>query len=100
LAGKTFGPRVFGTALGRIARDTVEPCGLRRLAIAGGDTSGFVARALGIEAVEMIAPVAPGAPLCRAHAPDSVAHGLEVGFKGGQVGQLDYFDTLRRGRPR
>jgi uncharacterized protein YgbK (DUF1537 family) len=96
-AAKTFGPRVFGTALGRIAHAVVERCGLRRLGIAGGDTSGFLARALGIEAVEMIAPIAPGAPLCRALAPDSAAQGLEVNFKGGQVGHPDYFAVLRRG---
>jgi 3-oxoisoapionate kinase len=99
LAAKTFGARVFGTALGRIARDAVEQCGLRRLGIAGGDTSGFVANALGIEALEMVAPMLPGVPLCRVHAPGSAAHGLEVGFKGGQVGGGDYFSILRRGRP-
>ncbi len=99
VAAKTFGPRVFGTALGRIARAAVEQCGLRRLGIAGGDTSGFLAGALGIEAIEMIAPIAPGAPLCRAHAPGSAADGLEVNFKGGQVGRPDYFAVLRRGHP-
>lgn len=100
LAAKTFGARVFGTALGKIAREAVTQCGLRRLGIAGGDTSGFVARALGIEALEMVAPMLPGAPLCRVHAPGSAADGLEVSFKGGQVGGSDYFTALRRGRPR
>ena len=64
-----------------------------------GDTSGFLANALGIEALEMVAPMLPGVPLCRVHAPGSAAHGLEVSFKGGQVGGGDYFTALRRGRP-
>jgi uncharacterized protein YgbK (DUF1537 family) len=48
-------------------------------------------------AVEMIAPLAPGAPLGRAHAPGSPAHGLEVNFKGGQVGAPDYFGAVAAG---
>ena len=34
--------------------------------------------ALGIEALEMLAPMLPGVPLCRVHAPGSAAHGLEA----------------------
>jgi len=97
---RSFGARVFGTALGRIARAAVEECGLRRLGIAGGDTSGYLARALGVEAVEMIGTLAPGAPLCRAQAPGSPVDGLEVNFKGGQVGRRDHFLALRDGAPR
>jgi uncharacterized protein YgbK (DUF1537 family) len=48
----------------------------------------------------MIAPLTPGAPLCRARAlPPSPAEGLEVVFKGGQVGAEDYFEIVRRGAP-
>jgi uncharacterized protein YgbK (DUF1537 family) len=57
--------RVFGTALGLIADGVIGQTSLQRLVIAGGDTSSYAARGLGIEAVQMIAPVAPGAPLCR-----------------------------------
>ncbi len=52
---------------------------------------------MGIEAVEMIAPLAPGAPLCKAYAPDSPVDGLEVNFKGGQVGSENYFEQVLRG---
>lgn len=89
--------QMLGTALGRIARGVVEATGLRRLVVAGGDTSSYAGRALGIEAVELIAPLAPGAPLCRVHAPGAAVHGLEVSFKGGQVGAPDYFGAVRRG---
>lgn len=87
----------LGTALGRIALGVIQATGVRRVVVAGGDTSSYAGRALGIEAVEMIAPLAPGAPLCRVHAPGSAAHGLEINFKGGQVGAPDYFGAVRRG---
>lgn len=89
---------LYGEALGRIARAIIGAIPVQRLIIAGGDTSGVVARELGIDALEMLAPLLPGAPLCRAHAPGSPADGMEVNFKGGQVGGEDYFEVLRRGR--
>ncbi len=87
----------LGTALGTIARTLVESESLPRVLVAGGDTSSYAARALGIEAVEMVAPLAPGAPLCRAHSTQRVVQGLEVNFKGGQVGAPDYFGAVQRG---
>lgn len=90
--------RVLGTALGKVLRGALEQSPVRRLCIAGGDTSSYAARALGIEALEMIAPLTPGAPLCRATAPGSAADGLEVVFKGGQVGGEDYFGIVLKGK--
>lgn len=87
----------FGQALGEIARKVAEKYPYKRLLIAGGDTSSKVARVLGIEAVEMIAPLVPGAPLCVAHAPASPIDGMEVNFKGGQVGAEDYFVKVMEG---
>lgn len=90
---------VLGTGLGRLTGAIVGASrGLRRLVIAGGDTSSYAARALGIQAVEMICPLVPGAPLCRAHAPGSPVDGLEVNLKGGQVGAPDYFGILLAGK--
>ena len=71
---------------------------VRRLLVAGGDSSSFAAATLGIQALTMIAPLAPGAPLCRAHASGSPADGIEINFKGGQVGTDDYFGRVVRGR--
>jgi uncharacterized protein YgbK (DUF1537 family) len=94
-------PRVEGPKLGRrlgeIARAAVREAGVRRIVAAGGDTSGRIARALGIEALEMAAPLAPGSPLCRARSEDSRVDGLEIAFKGGQVGREDYFGRALRG---
>ncbi|MCU7548847.1 four-carbon acid sugar kinase family protein [Chitinophagaceae bacterium LB-8] len=89
--------RLLGTFLGRIAREVVTQTGVKRLVIAGGDTSGYAAREMGIEAVEMMAPLAPGAPLCKAYAPGSPLDGLQVNFKGGQVGGEDYFGLALQG---
>lgn len=86
-----------GAALGRLGRKACEAVNLTRLVVAGGDTSSYTARALGIEAVEMIAPLVPGAPLCRAFATGSPVDGIEINFKGGQVGAEDYFGVLHQG---
>lgn len=90
--------KVLGTALGSVLRGALERSLVSRLCIAGGDTSSYAARALGIEALEMIAPLTPGAPLCRATAPDSPVDELEVVFKGGQVGGEDYFGIVLKGK--
>ena len=82
---------LYGSLLGYIARHTAEKALLKRVVVAGGDTSSYAARAMGIEAVEMIAPLTPGAPLCRAFAPGSSIDQLQVAFKGGQVGKEDFF---------
>src|SRR5262249_35797741 len=92
--------KLFGSALGDVVRRVLTQRKIRRLCVAGGDTSSYAARALGIGALEMIASLTPGAPVCRAHAAGSPVDGLEVVFKGGQVGAVDYFETVARGRPK
>jgi uncharacterized protein YgbK (DUF1537 family) len=92
---KTRTAGLLGSALGRILLGALEQAAVGRLCLAGGDSSSHAARALGIQSVEMIAPLTPGAPLCRAHAPGSPADGLEIVFKGGQVGADDYFEIVR-----
>lgn len=86
---------LLGDALGDVLMEVAARAPLSRACVAGGDTSGYVARRLGIEAMEMAAPLAPGAPLCKVHAPGSPVDGLELAFKGGQVGRRDFFLSLR-----
>jgi len=90
--------QILGTALGKVLRGALKHSDVRRLCLAGGDTSSFAARALGIEAVEMTARLTPGAPLCRAVAPGSAVDGREMVFKGGQVGAENYFEIVKRGK--
>jgi len=88
----------LGTALGTIAKDAVITRGVKRVVIAGGDTSSYAARAMEIDAVEMIASLVIGAPLCKAYSKNKKINGLEVNFKGGQVGVEDYFEVMANGQ--
>ncbi|MGB3007786.1 MAG: four-carbon acid sugar kinase family protein [Chitinophagaceae bacterium] len=81
----------LGTALGNIAKAAAQHSLIRRVVIAGGDTSSYAARAMDIEAVEMIAPFGNGSPLCKAISANKSINRLEVNFKGGQVGSESYF---------
>lgn len=91
--------KTLGEALGRILRAVLERSGIRRAAVTGGDTCGFVARQLAVEALEMMAPIAPGGPLCRVNAPGTPLEGCEIIFKGGQVGKVNILGSLLRGAP-
>lgn len=98
LKNSTNTSEIFGTALGNIVKRVAELTSIKRIVIAGGDTSSYAARGMGIEAVEMIAPLSPGAPLCKAYAQGSSVDGLEINFKGGQVGGEDYFGMVLNGK--
>jgi uncharacterized protein YgbK (DUF1537 family) len=90
--------RALGTAQGAILRAILTAAGLRRAVIAGGDTCSYAARQLGIAALEARMPIAPGAPLCRAYSDDLQIDGMEIALKAGQVGKVDYFGAILRGR--
>jgi uncharacterized protein YgbK (DUF1537 family) len=96
LAMKLRCGRVLGPPLGRILKAILSARPFPRVGVAGGDTSGYVARELELTALEAIAPVAPGSPLCRAHAPNAL-EGTEFLFKGGQVGRDDVWLTMLHG---
>jgi 3-oxoisoapionate kinase len=86
--------RLLGEAVGDILLRVLQDGSVTRTVFTGGDTSFFAARRLRIESLEMIAPVAPGSPLCRARVPGAAYDGIEVCFKGGQVGREDFFGTV------
>jgi len=90
--------RVLGAALGALAKELIAAAELTRLLIAGGDTSGYVARELGVYALECKAALAPGAPLCTAYSADPAFDGLELVLKGGQIGGPDFFEEVRLGK--
>jgi len=89
----------LGQGLGLILDDLLNATGIRRAVVCGGDTSMHVARTLGIESLEYLAPMAPGSPLCKVHAPGRAADGCEIVFKGGQVGRDDFFLDVLNGGP-
>jgi uncharacterized protein YgbK (DUF1537 family) len=88
--------RLLGPKLGQILNRILSERRFSRVGVAGGDTSGYIARELDLVAFEAIAPVAPGSPLCRAHAMNSL-DGVEFIFKGGQVGKDDVWGTMLSG---
>ena len=94
---KKFGA-AYGAALGAMLRELLTVSEVRRVLIAGGDTSSRVVKQLDLTALTFAAPLAPGAPLCRAHAPGSPLDGLELVLKGGQVGPDDFFAQVRDGQ--
>ncbi|WP_368498333.1 four-carbon acid sugar kinase family protein [Herbiconiux sp. A18JL235] len=84
----------LAAALGAVTAEVVRLTSVPRLVVAGGDTSGYVAKALGIEALRLVRRLAPGAPLCRAVSPDPALHDLELCLKAGQIGDPDYLVLL------
>jgi 3-oxoisoapionate kinase len=85
----------LGRLLGRIARRILDAVPFRRVVVAGGDTSGVVARQLGISSLRFIAPLAPGAPWCRVTSTRPAIDGAAFAFKGGQVGRDEFFIAAR-----
>ena len=87
----------LGCYLGEMLHELLVRTGVRRVVIAGGDTSTHAVRQLGVEALTFQALTTPGAPLCRCRAARPEVDGLEIVLKGGQVGPEDYFEKVRRG---
>lgn len=74
-------------ALSRIAQGLVE-MGVRKLVVAGGETSGAVVKALGIEALRIGKPVDPGVPWTLGLKDEPVA----LALKSGNFGSVDFFE--------
>jgi uncharacterized protein YgbK (DUF1537 family) len=87
----------LGRAQGDLLRELLLKSGVRRAVVAGGDTSTWSVRRLGIHALTFAGLTVPGAPLCRAHADSAGMDGIELVLKGGQVGPDNFFDLVRRG---
>lgn len=94
--GAAFNDRL-GAALGHLLRDVLARSGVRRAIVAGGDTSSHAVQQLGLHALTVAAPLAPGCPLCHAHSDDNALSGLEIALKGGQMGQPDFFRRTKMG---
>lgn len=97
-AGSGNSAKLLGSALGRLARNLLERTGLRRVVVAGGDTSSYATQELGLYGLEMLSELTPGAPLCRGYSDDARFDGLEIALKGGQMGKPDYFGMARGDR--
>jgi len=88
---------LIGTSLGTLLRDLLRGTGVARAIIAGGDTSGFAAQALGLFAFTAIGATTAGAALLKGHSDTPEFDGLELALKGGQMGSPDYFSWIKNG---
>jgi uncharacterized protein YgbK (DUF1537 family) len=73
-------------ALGRVARELVAQ-GARRLVVAGGETSGAIVTALGVEGLRIGAEIDPGVPWTASLGDEPVA----LALKSGNFGSDDLF---------
>jgi 3-oxoisoapionate kinase len=88
----------LGQELSRVVQEICEHSLPQRLVIAGGDTSGHIARGIGVTSLRINRLMAPGAPLCHAEISGDTPRSLELCLKGGQVGPPDYFVRLAGAR--
>jgi len=74
-------------ALAAIARAAFD-AGVRRFVVAGGETSGAVARALGLSRLDVGAEIAPGVPWTFAKVD---GQDIAITLKSGNFGDVDFF---------
>ena len=81
--------RATEALFGELARCAVA-AGVRRLVVAGGETSGAVVKALGLRALAIGPEIAPGVPALLATIDGSA---LALALKSGNFGDGDFFTT-------
>jgi 3-dehydrotetronate 4-kinase len=81
--------------LAAVAQGLVQ-AGVRRLVVAGGETSGAVVQALAVQQLRIGAPICPGVPWTQAALPDS-GEPMMLALKSGNFGGVDFFaEALRQ----
>lgn len=85
--GTARAAEVVEEALATVAR-TVRAAGVRRFVVAGGETSGAVATALGVSRLVVGPQIAPGVPWCATDGAEPVA----VALKSGNFGRVTFFE--------
>ncbi len=87
--GAAEAARAIESLHGRIARALVDANHVRRLIVAGGETSGSVVAALGIRALRIGPPICPGVPWTRSLSEPSIA----LALKSGNFGDDSFFEA-------
>jgi uncharacterized protein YgbK (DUF1537 family) len=97
--GKTAGfTRALAIGSGRLMQEVLARHPLRRVGLAGGDTSSLAVESWGITALTLSYVLGPGVGICRVHAAGHPLDGIELMLKGGQMGPPDVFPALLAGR--
>lgn len=93
-----------------VMRRTRVPCGellaqvlkitpLKRLGIAGGDTSSHAVQALDAWGLSYEAQLEPGVALCQLHSDDASLNEMKIMLKGGQMGAETLVEEFLNGTP-
>ncbi|MDE1184272.1 four-carbon acid sugar kinase family protein [Paraburkholderia sp.] len=88
------GRNALAIACAHLLKTVLGQVRLRRIGIAGGDTSSFAIHALDVWGLSYLSTLAPGVAMCRLHADRADLDGIEVMLKGGQMGGTDLFERL------
>lgn len=89
--------RALAHAGGALLARVLGATPVRRVGVAGGDTSSHAVQALDAWGLSYIAALSSGAPLCRVHSDEPTLDGIELMLKGGQMGDDDVFERLVHG---
>ncbi len=90
---KKLGRDAAGALVEEVMAEVAEAlvaAGVRRLVVAGGETSGSVVQRLGVRSLRIGAEIDPGVPWTHA-TPDSAPEGLLLALKSGNFGARDFF---------
>ncbi|WP_029003879.1 four-carbon acid sugar kinase family protein [Azorhizobium doebereinerae] len=92
-----LGPAEVAAATAAFLTAVLARAPVRRLGIAGGDTSSRAVQALDLWGLSYLGAPSPGVALCRVHSDAPALDGLELMLKGGQMGSPDLFERLLHG---
>jgi uncharacterized protein YgbK (DUF1537 family) len=93
--GGALPPGEAAAASARLLAAVLRRRPVRRLGIAGGDTSSIGVQALDLWGLSHAGTIAPGVALCHGHGDDPALHGVEIMLKGGQMGAPDLLAQFR-----
>jgi 3-oxoisoapionate kinase len=88
---------LVGQLLAQVMQGILDNSAVRRIVVAGGDSSGAVGSFLGIKALTVESALAPGVPLCRAWSDNPARDGLTIALKGGQLGSEQFYSQVLHG---
>ena len=87
----------LASAGGRLLDAVLRRQPVRRLGVAGGDSSSLAMQALDAWGLSHVARIQPGVALCRLHSDAPAFDRMEVMLKGGQMGSEDLFERFLLG---
>lgn len=93
-ASRSLPAGTLAVACGRLLDTVLRERPVRRVGIAGGDTSSQALKALDVWGLRYAGALAPGVALCQASSGLPHLDGIELMLKGGQMGAPDLFERL------